>query len=410
MNDATRRFVQQNALCDVRQTALRGTRDADVDMAAALQQIQGLQTARRKLPLWAAAADILYPPHLSMEQCSSQAAASYKAEVVRRLLPTADDRRLLADLTGGFGVDFTLLCCLFREALYVEQQPELFAIVEHNLGVLRRTIADMPQKLRTRCGDAAGVLHDMEHATLTYVDPARRDTVGQRTYGIGDCTPNVLLLEDELLAKSDHVMLKLSPMLDWRKAVSDLGAQHLEQVHIVAVGGECKELLIVLSATGAEHPQLFCVNDNSAEVFDIKSSTSPASFLIPHSSSLISPSTFLYEPNAALMKSGMFRELAERYGVAPLSANSHLFTSEHPVATFPGRAFTVTAVSSMNRGELRSKVAPLRQANISVRNFPLSADALRQRLHLRDGGPSYIFATTLSDGTHVLLVCRKADF
>lgn len=406
MNEATKQFALAHADDDVRQLALKGCRDAEVDMTVALQQISGRQTARSKIPTWAAIDDIRYPVHLSMEQCSSEATARYKAQLVAPGSPGRSYRKLV-DLTGGFGVDFAFMAENFDEGIYVERDENLCAIVYHNLQLLADSSA-----VSVVNAEAETFLHNMqEHVTLIFVDPARRDSRGARAFGISDCTPDVLPLMDELLQKADHVLIKLSPMLDWRKAVGDVGSEHVEQVHIVAVGGECKELLLLLSAEGSPQPQLVCSNDGRQEIFSLSrggeafTAPSGAAASLPRGRSGAAP--FLYEPHAALMKSGLFSELAQRYGVVPLAPNSHLFAADAPIADFPGRAFRVTDVSTMNRQELKEKVLPLRQANISVRNFPMSADALRRKLKLSEGGDHYLFATTLADGRHVLLLCKK---
>ena len=422
MNEATKLFALAHADEDVRQLALKGCRDAEVDMAAALQQISGRQAARSKIPSWAAIDDIYYPVHLSMEQCSSEATARYKAQLVSPdglNGPSGSSRpyRKLVDLTGGFGVDFAFMAENFDEGVYVERDESLCAVVYHNLQVLTSCID--PNAVAVVNAEAETFLHNMEeHVTLIFVDPARRDSRGARAFGISDCTPDVLPLMDELLLKSDHVLLKLSPMLDWRKAVADVGSEHVEQVHIVAVGGECKELLLLLSAEGSPQPQLVCSNDGRQENFTLKAGKDPNETSMPcktsitsktsiNSETLENASLFLYEPHAALMKAGLFGELAQRYGVVPLAPNSHLFTADALIDNFPGRAFRVTDVSTMNRQELKEKVLPLRQANISVRNFPISADALRKKLKLSEGGNHYLFATTLADDRHVLLLCKK---
>lgn len=401
MNAATKQYALAHADDDVRQLALQGCKDAAVDMATALRQISGRQAARRKIPSWAAIDDIVYPPHLSMEQCSSEATASYKARLVSKLMKPVGHYRKLVDLTGGFGVDFAFLCELFDEGVYVERDETLCAIAHHNFQVIGSIKAAVVN------ADSETFLHRMEeHVTLIFLDPARRNLHGARTYGLSDCSPNVLPMMDELLAKADYVLLKLSPMLDWRKAVDDVGAEHVEQVHIVAVAGECKELLLLLSAQGTPQPLLVCSNDDRQETFFLNENNEPAGNSRISGAGVPCP-LFLFEPHAALMKGGRFNELALRYGVAPLAPNSHLFVADKSEEQFPGRMFRVTATSTMNRQELKEKVLPLRQANISVRNFPMSADALRKKLKLSDGGDNYLFATTLVDGSHVLLICHK---
>ena len=388
MNDKTRDFIEQNLDADIRQLALKGCRDKDVDLDAAIRQIAGRQTARRKLPSWAALDGILYPPHLNMEQCSSEQTARYKAGICS----SHPSPKTLVDLTGGFGVDFAFMSEAFDEATYVERNSELFAISSANMKILA-------PKAKCLNEDGLEVLHRLDHVSMIFMDPARRDNHGARTYGISDCTPNVLEIKDELLQKADVVMLKLSPMLDWHKAISDLGEQYIKEVHIVSVQNECKELLIVMQQQPAEPPTVYCVNDDS--VFSYHPS-SISSNHISHHSSLI----YLYEPNASIMKAGCFAEIEQAFEVSQLAPNSHLFASDQVIEDFPGRKFRVTAVTSMNKQELKQALKDIRQANIAVRNFPMSVADLRKRLKLSEGGNDYIFATTLTEGKKVLIICQ----
>ena len=388
MNDKTRNFIEQNLDADIRQLALKGCRDKDVDLDAAIRQIAGRQTARRKLPSWAALDGILYPPHLNMEQCSSEQTARYKA----RICSSHPSPKTLVDLTGGFGVDFAFMSEAFDEATYAERNSELFAISSANMKILA-------PKAKCLNEDGLEVLHRLDHVSMIFMDPARRDHHGARTYGISDCTPNVLEIKDELLQKADVVMLKLSPMLDWHKAISDLGEQYIKEVHIVSVQNECKELLIVMQQQPAEPPTVYCVNDDA--VFSYHPS-SISSNHISHHSSLI----YLYEPNASIMKAGCFAEIEQAFEVSQLAPNSHLFASDQAIADFPGRKFRVTAVTSMNKQELKQALKDIRQANIAVRNFPMSVADLRKRLKLSEGGNDYIFATTLTEGKKVLIICQ----
>ena len=206
-------------------------------------------------------------------------------------------------------------------------------------------------------------------------------------------------IKDELLKKADVVMLKLSPMLDWHKAVSDLGEQYIKEVHIVSVQNECKELLIVMQQQPAEPLTVYCVNDDS--VFSYHPSPTSSNHIF-HLSSFI----FLYEPNASIMKAGCFAEVEQAFGISQLAPNSHLFTSTQLINDFPGRKFRIMAISSMNRQELKSALKDIRQANIAVRNFPMSVADLRRRLKLSEGGNDYIFATTLAEGKKVLIICQ----
>ena len=401
INEKTWDFIRQHADDDVRKLALQGTKDADVDLQMALQQIAGRQTARRKLPSWAAVDGIVYPPHLNMEQCSSEQTARYKAKI-------AGVGDSMVDQTGGFGVDFYWVSQGFQHRQYVEQNEELCAISSHNFEVLGL-------ECTVCCCDAVSYLTTMPHVDLIYMDPARRNEHGGRTYGIEDCTPNILELLPLLMEKADRVLLKLSPMLDWRKAVDDIQQPKanskkpiasVSEVHIVSVDNECKELLLLLDKVHTDL-RVVCVNFNKDGEQLFEASERNGLSLGEKRRFAIGETAFLYEPNASIMKAGCFDELEERYPVQQISQNSHLFLSSVEIEDFPGRKFQILSVSSMNKQELRTALKDIERANISVRNFPLSADQLRKKLKLKDGGDVYIFATTTADGEHRLLICRK---
>lgn len=385
MNEATLEFIRIHADEDVRQLAFLGKKHPEVDMAYALDQIAGRQKARVKIPSWAATDGIVYPPHLSMEQCSSEQTARYKARI-------AGEGKMIVDLTAGFGVDMAFMSAGFKQAVHVEMQPQLCAISSENYKCLGLN------HVQVVCSDGVGYLHQMEHADLIFIDPARRDQHGARTYGIADCTPNVLEIIDEMLEKADRVMIKLSPMLDWQKAVSDIG--RVSEVHIVSVANECKELLLEVKNGKGEKVKVFCVNDDQVFSYEIGE-------LHPFTLSPLHPFTFLYEPNASIMKAGCFQLIEHRFGITQPDANSHLFLSEQKVEGFPGRGFVIERVSTMNKRELKDALAGVDKANIATRNFPLSVADLRKRLKLKDGGDVYIFATTDAKKGHLVMVCRK---
>ena len=393
MNQTTIDFIREHAEADVRQLALQGTKNPEVNLTFALEQIAGRQKAKTKLPTWAATDGIIYPPHLSMEQCSSEQTARYKANI-------AGKGALMVDLTAGYGVDMAFVSPNYRRAIHVEQQASLCAISSENFKLLGLN------HIEVVCADGVDYLHQLDHADLIFLDPARRDDHGARTYGIADCTPNVLELRDELLQKADRVMLKLSPMLDWRKAVEDLG--NVNEVHIVSVDNECKELLLILSKE--EKPlKLFCVNND--QVFegdqgDWLNERSIAEIRVPVP---MSSQTYLFEPNASIMKAGCFALLEQRYNVSQLDKNSHLFVSDSDISDFPGRRFIIEKTTSMNKRELKAALDGINRANITVRNFPLSVAELRKRLKLNDGGDHYLFATTVAGNQHQLFLCRKIE-
>jgi hypothetical protein len=396
MNQATKDYIKKHAEGDVRQLALQGTKDSEVDLTFALEQIAGRQKAKMKLPSWAAIEGIIYPPHLSMEQCSSEQTAKYKASIV-------GDGALVVDLTAGFGVDLAFISQGFKRAVHVERQPQLCAISSENYQLLGLN------HIEVICGDGIDYLHQLGHADLIFMDPARRDEHGGRTYGIADCTPNVLELRDELLEKADRVMLKLSPMLDWRKAVEDL--DNVSEVHIVSVDNECKELLLVMEKE-EKSLKVVCVNNGS--VFEVGAfmRTFRPPLTPPNSGGerryLFEPNgRYLFEPNASVMKAGCFDELQSRFPVMQLDKNSHLFVSDKDIDDFPGRRFIIKRTTSMNKRDLKTALEGISRANITVRNFPISVAELRKRLKLKEGGEVFIFATTVEGNSHQLFICRK---
>ena len=442
-------FIQEYREKDTRQLALQSARFPDVDMPYALDQIKGWQTARRKLPTWAACDGIVYPPHLSMEQCSSEPTAQYKLNLAMEWSCRIESSELrvessssMTDLTGGFGVDFSFTSCAFASATYVERNAQLCSMVEHNLPLLGIDNA------KVVCADAVDYLSTLDMQTMIFLDPARRDQHGAKTVMLADCTPDVVQLLPQLLKKSRFTMLKLSPMLDWHKAVEDLQGM-VREVHIVSVGGECKELLLVLSEEIESELKVFCADleaggsslsggssssscsscsSLSSEPSSPRTPSSPSApsspstpslsaslFVYAPSSSRPAPnsklktqnSKFLHEPNASIMKAGCFDELAAAYGVSPVSRNSHLFLSAEPVDGFPGRSFSIERVTTLNKRELRQALAGIEKANIATRNFPLSVAELRKRLKLKDGGDVYIFATTTAEDEHLLLISHK---
>ena len=493
MNQATQDFIRQHQDDDVRQLAFLGSKYPEVDMPFALDQIRGRKMARVKLPRWASLEGIIYPPHISMEQCSSESTALYKAELAARLLGqpvpssenekesekasnshfskicefasegavdsesaknegsceiqqilTESDKNInemkdevseadfseeigFVDLTGGFGVDFSYIAArLGMKSMYVERQAHLCEAAKENferLGLKNAIVKngdgiEVLHSFHPKKDDAAsaddslGITYDQSRSLLKtklglkiiFIDPARRDDAGNKVVSLKDCTPDVTVLQEEMLSKADYVIIKLSPMLDWHRAISELS--HVREVHIISVNNECKELLLVLSARNmGGNLRIYCINDAQSfvcEELDMETSS------VKIAPSTLEEMRYLYEPNASLMKAGCFGVLSERYDVRMLSKNSHLFVSQAPIEAFPGRSFRIIAVSSFNKKELKRHLSGITKANIATRNFPLSVAELRKRLKLKDGGETYIFATTLSDESHVLVITDKA--
>lgn len=494
MNQATLDFIRQHQDDDVRQLAFLGSKYPEVDMPFALDQIRGRKMARVKLPRWASIDGIIYPPHISMEQCSSEQTALYKAELAARLLglspsssengeekdkecenasnlhlseicefagkgavdsefakngATYEKQQILTevdrnvnemkeephegdfsqetgfvDLTGGFGVDFSYIASrLGVKSMYVERQTHLCEAAKENFGRLGlknaivkngdgiEVLHSFASKKEAAASDSLGITEGQSRSLLKtklglkliFIDPARRDDAGNKVVSLKDCTPDVTLLQEEMLSKADYVIIKLSPMLDWHRAVSELNC--VQEVHIISVNNECKELLLVLSARNMGNLRIYCVNDAQSFVCEESDMESSSVKIAPFT---LEEMQYLYEPNASLMKAGCFGVLSERYDARMLSKNSHLFVSREPIAVFPGRSFRIIAVSSFNKKELKRHLSGITKANIATRNFPLSVAELRKRLKLKDGGETYIFATTLSDESHVLVITEKA--
>lgn len=505
MNQATQDFIRQHQDEDVRQLAFLGSKYPEVNMPFALDQIRGRKMAHVKLPRWASIEGIIYPPHISMEQCSSEQTALYKAELAARLLglsvsssenekecekasnshfskicefasegavdsefakneDTCKKQQILTecgkyvnksegeqneedfseeiefvDLTGGFGVDFSYIASrLGVKSMYVERQAHLCEAAKENFGRLGlknaivkngdgiEVLHSFALKKDDAASESLGITEEQSRSLLKtslglkliFIDPARRDDAGNKVVSLKDCTPDVTLLQEEMLSKADYVIIKLSPMLDWHRAISELS--HVREVHIISVNNECKELLLVLSARNmgdveassadgevkhAGNLRIYCVNDAQSFVCDELDMESSSVIIAPP---VLEEMQYLYEPNASLMKAGCFSVLSERYGARMLSKNSHLFVSMEPIEDFPGRSFRIIAISSFNKKELKRYLSGIAKANIATRNFPLSVAELRKRLKLKDGGETYIFATTLSDESHVLVITEKA--
>lgn len=385
-------YIQAHREEDVRRLAL-GRIPKGVDMKWCLQQIEGWQIARQKLPTWAQTEGLWYPPRLSMEQCSSELTARYKRAVAERLIPE-EGRIRMVDLTGGLGVDFSYLASLFHEATYVEILPELRKLAQHNMPLL-----GLPHATIVEPNNPSLFI---PHSSLIYVDPARRDEVGRKTISIADCTPDVTALQDRLFARARYIMVKLSPMLDITEALRQL--RHVSEVHAVSVRGECKELLFVMQRS--ESISIHCVNLGTDE--DVLMSPLGAPLQASFHYGEVQEGQFLYEPNASILKAGIQDLLCECYGVRKLHPVSNLFVGDALHSHFPGRRFRITAMSDFSKKGLKAMIGDLSKANLTVRNFPTPVARLRQQLRLAEGGDVYLFATTLHDGQHALIRCAKS--
>lgn len=385
-----REFIMQHREEDVRSVALARVPEG-VDALWCMQQIEGWQKARTKLPLWAECKDLWFPPRLSMEQCSSELTALYKRDVLLRLLPGGEERREMVDLTAGYGVDFSYMGMAFCVAHYVERQEQLCRIAAHNMPLLGLNHAVIHNT------EAESWCKGMGEVNVVFMDPARRDDAGRKTVAIEDCTPDVGSCHEALLSRCDYLMVKLSPMLDITQALRTI--RHVCEVHVVSVKGECKELLLIASMKHArERVTYTCVNlsaDDAAYSWTEGEKRKP----------VIAEELegYIHEPNASILKAGIQDCLCLTHGVRKLHTKSNLFVSREPVRDFPGRSMRITGWSDFSKKGLKALVGDLTQANITTRNFPTSVAELRKRLKLKEGGDVYLFATTTADGSHVLI-------
>lgn len=399
-NNLTEQFIRNNLTTDVRTLAL-GSHPDGVDMQYALTQISGWQAARLKVPLWAATEGIVYPKHLSLEQCTSQYIAQYKASLIENRLGSGFK---MADITGGMGVDCFFISRSASQVYYNEMSAELCDCARANFNALGRP------EIEINCGTAedyiAGLTPDC--LDLIYLDPARRGDAGRKLVSISDCQPDTVALQDDLLRISANVMVKLSPMLDITRALTEL--KHVSHVFIIGLEGECKEITLLMQRGFEAEPTITAVDikaDGTPEsaVSSAKSTDNALPLHITNPEQL-QPGTYISEPSAPYMKSALFRTIAASTGTTLLHPDTHLFWSKEKPKNIPGRTFQLEGIIPFDKRSL-SALTKI-QANLSVRNFPESAPQLQSRLKLRDGGPRYLIATTLADSRRVLLDLRKS--
>ena len=399
VNNLTEQYIREHRTDDVRKLAL-ASHSQGINMQYALTQISGWQAARTKLPLWADTDGIVYPKHLSLEQCTSQHIAQYKASIIEQLI---GKNFRMADLTGGFGVDCFFISRSAAHACYNEMSAELCDIARNNFKALGR-----PQ-IAVTCGSAEDFIKtcNPDSLDLLYLDPARRGNAGQKLISISDCQPDAVALQNDLLRVSRYIMLKLSPMLDISHALTEM--RHVSRVMVIGLEGECKEITLLIERDFNGEPVIEAVDINSkgepeTTVSSTKSTDNTMSLPIAKQDQL-QPGTFISEPSAPYMKSALFRTIAAHTGTALLHPDTHLFWSKEKPEKFPGRTFILEGIIPFDKRSIASLIKT--QANLSVRNFPQSAPELQKSLKLKDGGTRYLIATTLSDGKRVLLDLKK---
>lgn len=387
MNSETRQFITSHIASDVNGLALKKA-PVGVDLELALRQIAARQLLKKKVPSWSENDDLLFPVHLSVEQCSSELTAEYKANLL--------EGNTFADLTGGLGVDCHFISQHFKSSAYVEMKPDLCDLAKHNFEVLN-------DEIKVNNETAEEFLNRCEPMDCIFLDPARRDQYGRKTVSIADCTPNVVELQDVLLQKARCVMIKLSPMLDISKALGELRC--VKEVHVVAVANECKELVVILENGFSGPIRVTCVNLSTGQSVVSYTMEEENESLLTLADGV---SNYLYEPNAALMKAGCFKLLCQRFGVYKLHKNSNLYTSEYFVSDFPGRIFEVESWAPYNKKVKQTLLSDVKKASLATRNFPLSVAELRKTLKLADGDEVFVFATTLRSDNKVIIRTKKA--
>ncbi len=365
--------------------AFQGSPFIEVSTRELLEQLSGKKKAEKKLPTWFKHRGIIYPPNINLEQTSSEITAEYKASLV--------SGKTLVDLTGGFGIDSYFFSKQVEKVYHLELNVDLQEIAAHNFGILGA------KNVISEAGDGMAFLKNTsETFDWIYVDPSRRDDAGGRVFLLSDCLPNVPETLDLLQEKAGNLMIKTSPLLDIQAGLREL--ENVREIHIVAVDNDVKELLWILDCETSAEIKIKTINfqKQKKQVFE-------SSFSQQVEEEYGEPQEYLYEPNAAIMKSGSFAALGEQYGLEKLHPNTQLFTGGF-VEDFPGRSFRIEKILPYRKKDLK-KAFGSGKANITVRNFPESVENLRKIFKIKDGGADYLFFTTLLSEEKVVLMCQK---
>ena len=385
-------FVQEHADDDPGRLLLSAGRWPGIDVRRAARIIEARRKIRDKLPSWHAHPELDYPDSLPLEQCSSEATARYKQ-------PFVPDGGRIADLTGGLGVDCWFLSRKAGEAHYCERNEALCETARHNFDILE----DRPGfRIESHPGDGLQWLRQAAgHFDLIYLDPARRSRTAKRVYDISDCEPDLLAVKGDLLAKTNRVLAKISPMADIARTLVQF--PEARELHVVATGGEVKELLLLLEAgdPGRTVPQIIVADDGRR--FAFAPADEPAAE-VRYADAL---GRYLFQPSKALRKAGAFRLLSARFGLAKLAPSTHLYTSDAPVEGFPGKTFEVEEVLGWSKDAQRQLQHRFERLEMTALNFPLDTEALRKRLGIAGGGSRHLLATTLSDKSKILIICKQ---
>lgn len=372
-------FIAQHKEEDLSKLAFRFAKSGGMNLPFVLQQISGYQKIRQKIPSWYIIDNLNFPQKLSLEQCSSELTAKYKREILKG--------ESLLDLTGGFGVDCAFLSTQFSKVDYVEVQPELCKIVKHNFEQLNLN------NIRVYNEDAVQFLEKSDFYDCIYLDPARRNDKGEKLVFLSDCQPNVLEIFELLLSKSKEVLIKLSPMIDL-SILEKSFLNKLAEIHIVAVDNECKEILTKITQEDCPEIKIKTINieekKHIEQVFQF-TKTEKKQDVVTYASNV---EKYFYEPNVAILKSGAFLLVAEKFKIKKLHPHTHLYTSDKLIPDFPGRIFEVEKSFPFSKKDLKENLQYITNANISTRNFPETPKQLYKKLKIKEGGDVYLFACT----------------
>lgn len=390
LNKKVQEFIQEHLRADIAALVLKGSPFDDIPSATLAGQIHARQKAEKKLPTWFQTTDIYYPPVLSVEQSSSEVTARYKASLF--------EGTHMVDITGGFGVDDYYFSKQFTEVVHCELNEELSEIVKHNFKQLEAG------NITCFAGNGLKYLETVKHTDLIYTDPARRDDAKGKVFLLSDCTPNIVRHLEFLFEKTNTILIKTSPLLDLSAGISELS--RVRAIHIVAVRNEVKELLWVLDKKHTEQDiTVTAVNLGEAGrlhtpfVFLLGEGAHPP--LLPGA-----VKKYLYEPNAAVMKSGAFNLVAERFNLQKLHLHTHLYTSD-TLIDFPGRRFEVTDVLPYKNKVIKKKLSGS-PCHITTRNFPVAVADLRKKFNIRDGGDRYAFFCIGAEDQKQVIITKKA--
>lgn len=379
-------FISSNVNTNIAKLALQKNKFPNTDWTAILNQIAAKQKAKTKLPTWFKTSNIIYPAKISVEQASSEKTAEYKSQLI--------SGSNLIDLTGGFGVDDYYFAQAINQVTHCEINEELSQIVTHNLEQLKT------KNIKCVIGDSIAILKSKNQKfDWVYIDPSRRNDDKGKVFMLKDCSPNVPELLDFYFEYSTNILVKTAPLLDISAGISEL--KNVSEIHVIAVENEVKELLWILKKKYNQSIKI-----NTVNLLKTNSQTFTFVLNLPSSSASYSlPKKFLYEPNAAIMKSGGFEQITTFYAVEKLHQHSHLYTSDE-ILDFPGRIFEIENHFEYNKQTMKSFLEN-KKANITTRNFPETVDIIRKKWNINDGGTVYCFFTTDANNNKIVLLCSK---